>query len=128
MQRKKKRRKNSRNKEDRFVFYDNGNRSFVYLNIYVVLCLFQYQTLHHKQHSHKSEVDCGKHHNIFLGLLRIMLLVFGEGNQAGKGSDKGSKSADVHCRKQACVVSCKVGQKYCAWYVTDTLAGQDAEQ
>ena len=90
--------------------------------------LFQNQTLHRKQYGHKSEIDCGKQDNILLGLLRVVLLVLGEGDETCQGSNEGSQTADIDCRKQACVVCGKVGQKYGARHVTDALTGQDTEE
>jgi len=76
----------------------------------------------------KAEVESGKFADIPSGLAGIVADVFPECDQAGKGCNEGSHTADVDTEEKIRVILCKLGEKNGGRNIADELAGQDADK
>ena len=59
------------------------------------------------------------------GFAFVVLAVFPESNQAGKGGDQCAYTANVDTQQQVLIVICKLGQQNCRGNIADYLTGQD---
>ena len=76
----------------------------------------------------KGKIVNGKHLNVVQHFSWLVLDVFPEGDQACKGCDQGSRSANVDTHQKLGVLIGKLRQKNGRGTVADDLAGQDTKE
>ena len=98
------------------------------LSVYVSAHKIQPQAFDGEEERKHSEIADGEEGDILSGLFGIMLCIFAEGDQAGKGGNEGTRTADIHTEKKLTVVIGKLREKDGTGDVADDLAGERADK
>ena len=79
------------------------------------------------KNDHKCEIEYGEQSDIMTAFVLILVGVFPEGDQTGKGCNQSAHTADIDTQQQLPIVFCKLGQQDGRRHIADNLAGNDAE-